>query len=257
MAIVAILASLLLPALGNAKRQARKANEINSARQLMLAWQLYADDHAEKVLPGFRHGYPAKDFDGNEVPAPINARYPWRLAPYLGNNFDVIYANENRVLLDQFRRLPDPFLKMYAPSVFPSLGINSVFVGGDDLELPPDDRAISVYGDFCVLQTTQIERPSELMAFVSARGPFENRIVNGAHTVKPPYLDTRRWANRWDPADGPDAWGFVHPRYTGRAVAGITDGHAESPGLRELQDMRKWANPADRADWVLRRRTGN
>jgi type II secretory pathway pseudopilin PulG len=257
MAIVAILASLLLPALGNAKRQARKINEVNSARQLILAWQLYADDHSDKVLPGFRNGYPAKDFDGNDIPVPINARYPWRLAPWLGNNFDVIYANENRVLLEQFRRLPDPFLKIYAPSVFPSLGINSVFVGGDDLELPPDDRAFAIFGDFCVLQTTQISRPSELMAFVSARGPFENRIVNGSHVVKPPYLDTRRWASRWDPADGPDAWGFVHPRYTGRAVAAITDGHVEVPGLRELQDMRRWANPADAADWVLKRRSGN
>ena len=254
MAIVAILASLLLPALGNAKRQARKANEIHSARQLILAWQLYADDHNEKVLPGFRHGYSAKDFDGNEIPAPINARYPWRLAPYLGNNFDVIYANENRALLEQFRRLPDPFLKIYAPSVFPSLGINSVFVGGDDIELPPDERAFSVFGDFCVLQTTQISRPSELMAFVSARGPFDNRIVQGAHVVKPPYLDTRRWASRWDPADGPDAWGFVHPRFTGRAVSAVTDGHVESPGLRELQDMRRWANPADHPNWVLKRR---
>jgi len=257
MAIVAILASLLLPALGNAKRQARKANEISSARQLILAWQLYADDHSDKVLPGFRHGYPARDFDGNEVPSPINARYPWRIAPYLGSNFDVIYANENRALLDQFRRVNDPLLRVYAPSVFPSLGINSVFVGGDDLELPPDERATSIYGDFCVLHTSQITRPSELMVFVSARGPFENRIVNGSHVVKPPYLDTRRWATRWDPADGPDAWGFVHPRYTGRAVAAITDGHVESPGLRDLQDMRKWANPADRPDWVLRRQPGN
>ena len=54
MAIVAILASLLGPALGRAKRQARKANEINSARQLMTAWQLYAYDHNDRLLPGFR-----------------------------------------------------------------------------------------------------------------------------------------------------------------------------------------------------------
>jgi prepilin-type N-terminal cleavage/methylation domain-containing protein len=257
MAIVAILASLLLPALGNAKRQARKASEISSARQLILAWQLYADDHAEKVLPGFRFGYPAKDFQGNELAHPINARYPWRLAPYLGNNFDVIYANENRALLDQFRRMTNQALGVYAASVFPSLGINSVFVGGDDLELPPDDRAVAMFGDFCVLAMPQIQRPSELTAFFSARGPFENRIVNGSHIVKPPYLNVRRWALRWDPADGPEAWGFVHPRYTGRAVAAVTDGHVDSPGLRELQDMRRWANPADRADWVLKPRTAD
>lgn len=254
MAIVAILASLLLPALGKAKRQARKTNEISSARQLHLAWQLYADDHDDKVLPGYRYGFPAKDFEGKDVPHPINARYPWRLAQYLGNSFDVIYANENRALLEQFRRMEDKSLGVYAASVFPSLGINSIFVGGDDLDLPPSDAAFAKFGDFCVLRIPQIERPSELMTFVSARGPFENRIVNGSHKVTPPYLDVRRWAATWDPADGPDAWGFVHPRYTGRAVAAVSDGHVAQPALRDLQDMRRWANGADRPDWVLSRR---
>lgn len=259
MAIVAILAGMLVPALGKAKRQARRINEMNAARQLILAWQLYADDHNDRVLPGFRRGFPAKDDRGNELGLEVAARYPWRLAPYLGNSFDVIYANENRTFLDQFRRLEDPTLGVYAASVYPSLGINAVFVGGDD-ELPPSEAAITRFGEFCVLQTTQVERPSELMVFVSARAPLEflptpsgsaNRIVNGFHIVKAPYLGGRNWAADWDPADGPVAWGFVHPRYTGRAVAAVTDGHVEAPGLRELQDMRRWANPADRSDWKL------
>lgn len=259
MAIVAILAGMLVPALGKAKRQARRVNEMNAARQLILAWQLYADDHNDRVLPGFRRGFGAKDDRGNELGSEVAARYPWRLAPYLGNHFDVVYANENRAFLDQFRRLDDPTLGVYAASVYPSLGINAVFVGGDD-ELPPSDAAVARFGEFCVLQTTQIERPSDLMTFVSARAPLEflptpsgsgNRIVNGFHIVKAPYLGGRNWAADWDPADGPVAWGFVHPRYTGRAVAAITDGHVEAPGLRELQDMRRWANPADRADWRL------
>lgn len=258
MAIVAILSSLLLPALGNAKRQAKRVNEINSARQLSLAWKLYADDHADKVLPGHRVGYAAKDTQGRDLGPLVAARYPWRLAPFLGNNFDVIYANENRTFLEQFRRLEDPTLGQYAASVYPSLGINSLFVGGDD-ELPPE-RVQDKLGDFCVLNEAQVQRPSELMVFVSARAPLEflptpanaqNRIVNGFHLVKAPYLGGRNWAVSWDPADGPAAWGFVHPRYTGRAVAALVDGHVDTPGLRELQDMRRWANPADRADWVL------
>ena len=259
MAIVAILASLLVPALGNAKRQAKRVNEISAARQLILAWRLYADDHNERVLPAFRRGYTAKDNRGVELGPEVAARYPWRLAPWLGQNFDVIYANENHSFLERFRRLEDPSLGTYAASVYPSLGINSIFVGGDDEQLPPSDAAIARFGDFCVLQATQIERPSELMAFVSARAPMEflnttggeDRIVHGFHVVRPPYLVGRNWAAHWDPADGPVAWGFVHPRYTGRAVAAVTDGHVESPGLRELQDMRRWANGADRADWVL------
>lgn len=261
MAIIAILTSLLLPALGRAKQQARKANEISAAHQLMLAWQLYADDHRDRVLPGYRYGYPAKDLEGNEIGHPINARYPWRLAPYLGNCFEVIYANENRALLDKIRQFEDKSLTVYAASVFPSLGINSVFVGGDDVELPPEDRAIEKFGEFCVLNTHQIQQPAGLMVFASARGAFDSsgvnsgfdgRLVRGFYVVKPPYLMARRWARDWNPADGPEAWGHVHPRYTGRAVAGLSDGHVQLLNLRQLQDMQHWANIADRPDWVLR-----
>jgi prepilin-type N-terminal cleavage/methylation domain-containing protein len=253
-AVIALLGSLLLPALGKAKGHAKRANEVNSARQLMIAWRLYADDHDDRVLPGYRYGFEAKDPAGNPIGHPINARYPWRLAPYLGNSFDVMYANENRPLLEGFRRLGDPGLSVYAASVFPSLGVNSVFVGGDDLELPPEPRAFERFGNFCVLRTDEIQRPAELLAFVSARGPFEGKVVNGFYLVKPPYLMARRWSVEFNPADGPEAWGHVHPRFNRHAVAAMTDGHVQSLDVPQLQDMRRWANPADRPDWTLQRR---
>ncbi|HMO64991.1 MAG TPA: prepilin-type N-terminal cleavage/methylation domain-containing protein [Verrucomicrobiota bacterium] len=253
-AIIALLGSLLLPALGRAKGQARRIAELNSARQVMIAWHLYADDHAERVLPGYRFGYEARDLAGNPVGHPINARYPWRLAPYLAHNFDVLYANENRPLLESFRRMDSPSLAVYAASVFPSLGINSVFVGGDDVELPPEPRAFERFGAFCVLRTGDVERPAELLVFNSARGPFEGRVVNGFYLVKPPYLMARRWAVEFNPADGPEAWGHVHPRFDGRSVAAMADGHAQSLDRTQLQDMRRWANQADRPDWTLQRR---
>ncbi len=249
--IIAVLAGLILPAFGRAKMLAKRTNELSSARQLMLAWQLYASEHEDRVLPGYRYGYSARDFTGKEVTFPINARYPWRLMPYLGNSFGVLYANENRVLLDQFQHIADPGLGIYAASVFPSLGVNGVFVGGDDLELPPDGKARAMFGDFCLLKVTQAHRPSELMAFMSARGPFEGKIVNGFYKVTPPYLMARRWAVDWNPADGPEAWGNVHPRFGDRAVTAQVDGHAEPLKLADLQDMRRWCDIADRPDWTL------
>lgn len=39
-AVIAILAAMLLPALANAKRHAKKANELSSARQLIIAWEI-------------------------------------------------------------------------------------------------------------------------------------------------------------------------------------------------------------------------
>ena len=250
--IIALLAAMLLPALGKARYRASQVNEMSGSRQLLIAWRLYAEDNSDSVLPGYRYGLNATDFQGHPVNHPINARYPWRIAPYLGKSFDVMYLNENRRTLETFRRMEDPDLGVYAASVFPSQGINSVFVGGDDVELPPTERAFDRFGRFCVLKTAEVTRPSELLVFTSARGPFEGRIVPGYYVVKPPYLNARRWAVDWNLDDGPEAWGYVHPRYNLKSVTGMVDGHIENLDRRRIQDMRHWANPADRADWTLR-----
>ena len=48
-AMIAILAALLLPALGKARERTRGIQCLNNTRQLVLAWQLYADDHAGRL----------------------------------------------------------------------------------------------------------------------------------------------------------------------------------------------------------------
>lgn len=128
------------------------------------------------------------------------------------------------------------------------------------MELPPVPKAIEKFGNFCVLQLSSVQRPSALMTFVSARGSFDGtgapagfdgRVVAGYYKALPPYLIGRRWALDWRESDGPEAWGHVAPRYQNRAVAAHVDGHAESLSLRELQDMQRWADPADRPNWTL------
>jgi prepilin-type N-terminal cleavage/methylation domain-containing protein/prepilin-type processing-associated H-X9-DG protein len=44
-AIIGILAAILLPALAGARERSRGVYCLNNTRQLLLAWQLYADDH--------------------------------------------------------------------------------------------------------------------------------------------------------------------------------------------------------------------
>jgi prepilin-type N-terminal cleavage/methylation domain-containing protein/prepilin-type processing-associated H-X9-DG protein len=72
-AVIALLASMLLPALARAKGAARKSQCLSQLHQQGLAWQLYLDDHADRFpdrrdlkvsLPGGYKpwtGWPASD----------------------------------------------------------------------------------------------------------------------------------------------------------------------------------------------------
>ena len=55
-AIIAILAALLLPALGRAKLKAQAIQCMNNNRQLMLAWRMYADDNGDQLPFGYATG---------------------------------------------------------------------------------------------------------------------------------------------------------------------------------------------------------
>ncbi|HVV72068.1 MAG TPA: prepilin-type N-terminal cleavage/methylation domain-containing protein [Verrucomicrobiae bacterium] len=71
-AVIAILAALLLPALGKAKEKGRQTFCINSEHQQALAVFMYADDH-DQVLPPVAYA----DSNGNIT------NWPFLLDPYL------------------------------------------------------------------------------------------------------------------------------------------------------------------------------
>lgn len=251
--IISILAGMIAPALGKAKLKSYYINEINTAKQMMLAHRMYTDDQEGFIFPGYRYELPASNRAGIPIEHPINARYPWRLAPYLAHNFEILYANKNRSLLHSFAGNSENNYT-YAASVFPSLGANSVFVGGDDLVLSPTSSAFKKFGRFCVIKESDAKRPSQLFAFCSARSQFNEKPTEGYYKVDPPFLLDRLWVEDWEKGLEPEAFGFVHPRFGQRTVAAMLDGHAEGLNLTQIQDMRYWANEADRSDWTLRKR---
>ncbi len=55
-AIIAILAAMLLPALGRAKAKAQAISCLNNLKQLQLAWQLYCDENNDFFPPNDSHG---------------------------------------------------------------------------------------------------------------------------------------------------------------------------------------------------------
>ena len=64
-------------------------------------------------------------------------------------------------------------------------------MGGDDIDLSPTKKAISKFGQFCLINTSQVRDSSGLIVFSSARHKFGERMVNGFYLVKSPYFGKR------------------------------------------------------------------
>src|SRR5262245_19168584 len=72
-AIIAILAAMLLPALGKAKQKAQGIKCMSNLRQMQLAWHMYAADYQERCAPN-----PSSDSsNGNDVGEPTGKWPAW------------------------------------------------------------------------------------------------------------------------------------------------------------------------------------
>lgn len=93
-AVIAILASLLLPALNRARERAYGLNCLNNTRQLVTAWALYADDHEGRLAYNLAMsgtglaGAPAPKTDLNWV----NSVLTWGLEPDNTNTATLTHA---------------------------------------------------------------------------------------------------------------------------------------------------------------------
>lgn len=248
--IIAVLASLVLPAVAAVRRQGGMTRELSAARQMMTAYLSYAAENSGVLLPGYQAA-PAQDDKGNEIAFPENARYPWRLAPYLQYKMaGVMLVNGQEKILAQSNYV-------YLVSVWPSLGLNATFVGGDHSggsDLAPSPEVESVFGQVYITRLVQAVAPGRLIVFASARNASSGETASGNFQIKSPYFRNHRWPAAFSENDPASSYGFVHPRWGGRAVAAMLDGHVELLGNDELQDMRHWSNQAAETNnpkWTL------
>ena len=247
-AVIAILVGMLLPALSGARKQATTTQSLAASRSLNQAYTLYAQDSRDYVLPGYLPIFwqgamvSVKDEFGNTWDGPLAQRWVYRLAPW----FDYAWAGTTNVASrkqlfaerEQIIAAEGANGWVYRISVYPSFGLNYLYIGGNHA------RADLIAEGHHVSRLDQPLRPDSLIVFATARFRESNpsTIVEGFHRVEPPT------AAAYDEDDDPALFGHVHPRHSGAAVTAFFDGHAGLLKAADATDRRLWADPAARAN---------
>src|SRR5262249_39934804 len=101
-AVIAILAALLLPAIGMAKTKAQAIQCLSNNKQLLTAWHLYSLDFHEKLCNNFPIGPTIKAINSKRFDSWVNNVITW--GANRGNVADVSNTNvdwvRNGVLAD-------------------------------------------------------------------------------------------------------------------------------------------------------------
>lgn len=271
--VIALLVVLVIPAAQMVRKAAAKTRELTTARMLGQAWTHYATDASGAVMPGFRTGLPAFGPDGTPIPpqtfagsgAAIAARWPWRLTPYLGSDVMNLFSGPQREAILQLQSSPDRDRFYYLASLVPSFGLNSAWVGGDSDRLgflpPTIGGQANPFHGFYVTRLSQVARPERLTLFASSRMAndfgsdplgqyFDGATIEGYFRIDSPWFQARIWADAYSPSD-PASNGNVSARTGGDAVVVTVSGSTETLPVQQLDDMRRWADQADRADWRI------
>jgi len=238
-AVIAILASLLMPALESARRRARAVACLSNLRQQGLAAQFYLNDCADYLMPHTSER-PRQTSDDNYKTYPFFAcntdeevvRYDWGwLGPYLGGSAERMWRCPEQ---------PDgsviPRVLTLTDKISTSYGYNSFlacqYVSGTGRS--PDD--------YTYTRITELCRPGMTICFIDAAQNYDPMSYPSTYgdlyeslTVDWPY-DV--WGFGFPPV-GDDGSGHnqgtSHFRHSGKtANALFWDGHADSvPAPRE------------------------
>jgi len=221
-AVIAVLAAIAVPVLANSSQSARRTSEAAAARSISAAMQMYTSENNGAVLPGYVTTAGVTGSQGEALSGEKAKRYPWRLAPFLG-------GDTRNSFLASGQKIDDGGNLSYLISLVPSFGMNTRFVGGDESQSPnPFNRRLAArfVQQGGVTRMSQVMRPSQLIAFVSASydGSMGGEKQPGFFKV-----------------DYPDR--NVDFRHAGeKALVVFLDGHTEMLTREELSDERLWKN---------------
>jgi prepilin-type N-terminal cleavage/methylation domain-containing protein len=226
-AILAILAGLLLPALAKAKARAQGVACLTNHKQLMLAWIMYADDHASQLVAN--HAGPANKGPEPGVTNWVAGWLDWTTGP---DNIDL------KFLTDQKYCLLAPYLGKSA-QVFKCPGDSSL--SPSQHQAGWNSRVRSVSMNACAgegVEKTQLvglPRIYRKITDLNQPGPSMIWVTLDEH---PDSIDDGCFLVNVQRADWPSLPAGFH---TGACGFGFGDGHAE---------IKRWSDLSSRAQLI-------
>jgi len=160
-AIIGILASMLLPALANAKDKGMAASCLNNTKQIGLAFTMYADDNNDGFPNQWWAVGPYRNSRGKNCGGEWQRTPAVQLSNYLGSSLSWVCPKKKRGLT--YKTEPGTF----DPAItgFLSYGFNYLGVFGGDAGR--------------TFKAASISRPSEMVAVTEANGTDDPKQIGG------------------------------------------------------------------------------
>ncbi|MEO0794454.1 MAG: prepilin-type N-terminal cleavage/methylation domain-containing protein [Verrucomicrobiota bacterium] len=246
MTVVSVLAAITVVGVGHVRTAVHRTAEVTGARQLISAYLIYPQDNGGRLMPAVPDSReialnPVRDHAGNAIlNGAVASRYPFRILPYLGD-VRSLYSGQFAEHLDDLRSSGDP---QYGISLYPSLGLNSEYMGGnyDDRRTHPET---GFYPGLAVTRLEQVMDPSKQIVFVSStygKEPGSSADYVGFHRVEAPKGLRTSWSSYNE--ELPAQMGYIHLRYERQALVAHLDGSVGFMDEESLGDMRRWSNQA-------------
>ncbi len=224
--IIAVLAAILLPALGRARQQALSVQCISNLRQLYLANTMYASEHQGHYVPA-----------APDIYATNGGLTRWHGARERADDeFD-----PDKGLLAEY--LPDKRVKAcpvfteymsknQAPNAFESgtggYGYNMAYIGSTRFranDYPMDTKTYTTPASKSATRDSEVGNPSETIMFADSALAQDGYIIEYGF-LEPPYYPSS------DNPTGNEDWGLTSPslhfRHNGRINVIWCDGHVTS-----------------------------
>lgn len=227
-AVIAILASLLLPALAKAKHAARRVECLNNKRQLGIAWMLYADDHDGRLAP---NGYVSFNWiavrsldwttrEWNTNTAYLTDPAQSAMAPYYKSEAKIFKCPEDRFLSPEQKEVGwSARVRSVSMNMYMGIGVkpwgSSSYDGGAVVHWGPDNADAPDHVDVC-----RVYKKYDQLVRLS---PVKGWVIADEH---PDVIGT------------PTYWIWTMPvanYHTGGSTFVFADGHTE---------YKRWTDPA-------------